>query len=251
MSAWYEASFGEDYLALYPHRDFEEARADVAAILALIDPPRLDPLLDLCCGAGRHLRALREAGFSSLTGMDLSQTLLDVAQRHIASQTGIRLLRADMRRIPFDQAFATILSLFTSFGYFDDDDNQLVLDSVYRALRPGGVFLLDTMHRASTIANLSPHSEQSIDGDRVIITRSITPDRLRIEKTIRIQPDDKPPRRYNESVRMYEAAELRAMLERVGFRHLRFHGALDGRLYDSHSPRMIAIASKPLQGGRV
>ena len=112
---WYEESFGEDYLALYPHRNVAEARADIASIVALIDPPAGEPLLDLCCGAGRHLQALHEAGFTDLTGVDLSQHLLDVARRRLdaAGGSAIRLDRADMRELPYRDRFETILSLFT------------------------------------------------------------------------------------------------------------------------------------------
>ena len=63
MTAWYEESFGYDYLELYAHRDDAEARSDVRAIIELLDPPRDEPLLDLCCGACRHILVLREMGF--------------------------------------------------------------------------------------------------------------------------------------------------------------------------------------------
>ena len=49
MSTWYEESFGYEYLELYAHRDAAEARADVEAIVYLLNPPKDEPLLDLCC----------------------------------------------------------------------------------------------------------------------------------------------------------------------------------------------------------
>jgi ubiquinone/menaquinone biosynthesis C-methylase UbiE len=250
VTQWYEESFGRDYLALYPHRNVAEARANVAGILELIAPPRDAPLLDLCCGAGRHLQALHEAGFSDLTGIDLSQHLLDVAGRRLKANgaTKIRLLRSDMRRIPFRERFETILSLFTSFGYFSEiEEDEAVLRAAYGALRPGGTFLIDTLDRPWTVSHLTPHGEETIDGIRVATTREISPDGLRVEKEIRIEPPGEPPKVYRESVRMYVADELRAMLERSGFVDLHFHGALDGRPYDSTHPRMIAIARRPTQ----
>ena len=248
MTQWYEESFGREYLALYPHRNIAEARADVAAILDLIAPSRDAPLLDLCCGPGRHLQALHEAGFSDLTGIDLSQYLLDVAQRrlHVERETGIRLLRSDMRQIPFRERFETILSLFTSFGYFHETgEDEAVLRAAYGALRPGGTFLLDTLSQPWTVSHLAPRSEESLDGIRVAIARGISPDGLRVEKEIRIEPPDGPPKVYRESVRMYAVDDMQAMLERSGFVDLRFHGALDGRPYDSTSSRMIATARRP------
>ena len=79
MTAWYEESFGAEYLQLYAHRDQAEAAAHVRAIQALLDPPQDEPLLDLCCGGGRVLVALWQAGFRHLAGLDLSADLLQAA----------------------------------------------------------------------------------------------------------------------------------------------------------------------------
>ena len=247
MTDWYEESFGRNYLALYPHRDIEEARSDVAAIVDLIDPPKDGPLLDLCCGAGRHLLALHETGFDSLTGVDLSQVLLDVARRQLdaAGGAGIRLLRSDMRKIPFSDQFATVLSLFTSFGYFPDSaEDEAALRAAYAALRPDGTLLMDTLNRAWTVEHLKPHSEEKIDGVRVAIRRTLSPDGLRVEKETRVETEGEPPKVYHESVRMYTDTEMQEMLDRSGFIGTRFYGGLDGRLYDADSPRMIAVAAK-------
>ena len=77
MTQWYEESFGREYLELYAHRDAAEARADIAAILCLLSPPKDEPLLDLCCGACRHVLILREMGFDQIVGLDLSAELLE------------------------------------------------------------------------------------------------------------------------------------------------------------------------------
>ncbi len=248
MTHWYEESFGRDYLALYPHRNIAEARADVTTIVDLIAPPKNEPLLDLCCGAGRHLQALHEAGFVDLTGIDLSQPLLDVARRQLdtAGGTGIRLLQSDMRHIPFRGHFETILSLFTSFGYFSETrEDEAVLRAAHGALRPGGTFLMDTLNRSWTVAHLTPRSEETIDRIRVAITREISPDGLRVEKEIRVEPENESPKVYRESVRMYAVDEMSTLLERSGFVDVRFHGALDGRSYNSTNPRMVTVARKP------
>ncbi len=248
MTDWYEQAFGRDYLALYPHRDDAEARSDVAAIFRLIDPPASEPLLDLCCGAGRHLVALLEAGFTDLTGIDLSEHLLDVAQHRLGGSNSdrVRLIRADMRQIPFRSQFATILSLFTSFGYFNEPtEDEAVLHSVYDALRPGGTFLLDTLNRVRVIEDLEPLSERTIDSTHIRIERRISDNRRRVEKTIRIEGEGETPKVYHESVRMYAAEELHALLERARLIDVRLHGALDGRPHDATSPRLIAVARKP------
>jgi len=250
VSPWYEAAFGEDYLALYPHRNLAEAKRDVRGIIDLIDPPRDQPLLDLCCGAGRHLHALHESGFSDLSGVDLSGHLLDVARRRLdeIGGTRIRLERSDMRTIPYKNGFETVLSLFTSFGYFvESTEDEVALRAARYALRPGGTFVIDTLNRTSTIAELDPTSGRTLDGVRVRIARSVSPDGLRVEKETRIEPDGEAPRIYRESVRMYSVDEMGDMLIRAGFVDVRFFGALDGRAHDDASPRMVCVARRPAE----
>ncbi|MBU0512308.1 MAG: class I SAM-dependent methyltransferase [Chloroflexi bacterium] len=86
MTPWYEESFGRDYLMLYTQRDISEARANVQSSLELLSLQRNTPVLDLCCGAGRHLLALRELGFERLVGLDLSNELLQVAANRLAGE---------------------------------------------------------------------------------------------------------------------------------------------------------------------
>ena len=252
MTHWYRQSFRKDYLALYPHRGLPEARADAAAIVALVSPPKEEPLLDLCCGAGRHLQALFELGFADLTGVDLSRALLRVARRRLDRQgaAAVRLVRSDMRRIPFRARFATILSLFTSFGYFDrSQEDEAVLTAACAALHPGGTLVMDTLNRPWTIAHLRPRSEQALGGAHVTIERALSADGSRVEKTTRIEPATGRRNLYRESVRMYSADDLRAMLARSGFADVRFHGGLDGCPYDEACPRIVAVARRAKGGG--
>ena len=247
MSAWYEETFGRDYLSLYPHRNDAEAERDVAGFLQLLDPPRNEPLLDLCCGAGRHLVALRRAGFTCLTGLDLSADLLSEARLRFEaeSMTDVQLLKADMREIPDATRFRTIISLFTSFGYFETGgEDERVLRSAFRALSSNGAFLLDTLNRGHVLANLVPTEERELSGKQMSIHRHITPDGLRVEKETRITQPGSPGTIYRESVRMYEKAEIEDMLGSIGFINVRFYGSLEGQAFSDTSPRMVFAASK-------
>jgi SAM-dependent methyltransferase len=251
--AWYEESFGCEYLELYAHRDAAEARADVEAIVRLLDPPRDEPLLDLCCGACRHLLTLREMGFTQLVGLDLSAELLEVGAADLAlactEQAGnaedVRLVRSDMRSIPYESHFATVLSLFTSFGYFDhDEQNEAVFHAVHRALRPGGKFLIDYLNREYVIANLVEQDECVLGDRQVSNVRCLTDECRRVTKTMTVTGPSGEGRVYHESVRMYSEAELVAMLRRAGFVRIRTCGSLDGKAYRPESKRLIAMAER-------
>lgn len=247
MTAWYESTFGREYLSLYRHRDDADAAAEVADIVRLLDPPRQAPLLDLCCGAGRHLAAFRHAGYTQLTGLDLSEDLLDAARARLASErmTDVRLIRADMRDIPDDASYQTVVSLFTSFGYFPTEaEDARVLDAVFRVLRPAGTFLLDTLNRGAVVASLVPSEERRLGAKRLRIRRRISADGRRVEKVTRVSQPGSPETVYRESVRMYERADLEHMLLRAGFSDVRFHGALDGRAYAPDAPRLVVTATQ-------
>jgi len=253
MTAWYEKSFGCEYLALYAHRDTAEARADIQAMIKLLSPPKDEPLLDLCCGACRHLLVLREMGFSQLVGLDLSEELLQVAAEHLAdgdAESGeapnrVRLVRADMRAIPYENYFATVLSLFTSFGYFEnDEENRAVLKAVRRSLKPGGKFLMDYMNRDYVVSHLVERDEKVLPDRYVKNVRCLTDDCRRVEKTTTVIAKSGAKHEFNESVRLYSEAEMIEMLKAAGLVPLRSYGSLKGQDFGPESKRLVIVAEK-------
>jgi ubiquinone/menaquinone biosynthesis C-methylase UbiE len=254
MSPWYEDSFGSEYLELYAHRDEEEARSEIEAIVRLLDPPREEPLLDLCCGACRHILVLREMGFTRIVGLDLSEELLQAGACRLANEEvtaprrpcpGVELVQSDMREIPYEAYFATVLSLFTSFGYFESDaENAKVLSGVLRALRPGGKFLIDYLNRDYVIASLVGRDERTLADRQIENVRSLTDGCRRVEKTTTVTDSDGSVRRFHESVRMYSRQEMIEMLRAAGFADVACYGSLDGDACSAESRRLILIAKK-------
>ena len=156
MKDWYKKSFGSTYLERYSHRNKEEAQRDIEKLVQLLSIPKDEILLDLCCGAGRHLIALHRIGFQHIIGLDLSEDLLKFAALELskAGAEHIKLIREDMREIPYKNCFGVILSLFTSFGYFQhDEENQKVINRVSKALKPKGIFVLDYINKNYGIEN--------------------------------------------------------------------------------------------------
>ena len=240
-------------MTLYAHRDADEARADIEAILRLLAPPKDEPLLDLCCGACRHLLVLREMGFSQLVGLDLSGELLDVAAADLEracaledqSPDTVCLVQSDMRSIPYESYFATVLSLFTSFGYFNEDrENQAVFDAVYAALKPGGRYLIDYLNREHVLSYLVARDERVLDGRLVTSVRCLTDECRRVAKTTTVTAPTGEQRVYDESVRMYSRDEMVAMLGRAGFESVRSYGSLGGEPFAPESRRLILVAEK-------
>lgn len=237
---WFRDWFGEEYLELYPHRDEEEAERAVRLYREAGAPS--DPVLDLACGAGRHLRELARTGMQAV-GLDLSRALLAEAR---AADPAAQLVRGDMRLLPFaDGAFGGLTSFFTSFGYFAAraDDRQVARE-MRRVLRPGGSFMLDFFNADRVREELVPRDVREVAGRRVTQTREIVDDT--VVKRIRIEELEQDggagdPRYFHERVRLYTDEQLTELLEDAGLRVERRYGDYEGREAAPEAERLILV----------
>ena len=242
---WFRDWFGEEYLALYPHRDEREAREAVDLFRDVVPPVPPSRILDLACGAGRHLRELRDAGFAAI-GLDLSMPLLRSAR---SSGEADPLVRGDMRELPFgDAAFDGLTSFFTSFGYFaDPEDDRRVLLEMERVLAQRGAFMLDFMNAARVRKELVSKDCRELDGKQIVQTREIA-DGV-VVKRIRIEsPEEGKVRRFEERVRLYTCDELVSLLAGVGLLTRHQFGDYRGAPFAEGSPRLI-LAGRKSHGG--
>lgn len=233
---WFRDWFGEEYLALYPHRDEEEARQAVDLYRQVSSPQPGSRLLDLACGAGRHLRELRAAGLDA-TGLDLSLTLLRTARSGAGEDP---LVRGDMRALPFSSgSFGGLTSFFTSFGYFAEaSDDRRVVQEMARVLAPGGTFMLDFLNASRVQEDLVPEDCRVVEGNRVIQVREIL-DGV-VVKQIRIEPvAGGPSRHFEERVRLYSCEMLVSLLASAGLVTTARFGDYGGTPYFDRSPRLI------------
>ena len=237
-SEWFERWFGEEYIALYPHRNAAEAETVVSLIEQTIHPVKVARVLDLACGAGRHSRALCRRWWT--TGLDLSEVLLRLAKRE-----GIpaALVRGDMRILPFrDRSFDLVVNLFTSFGYFADDESHLhVVREVSRITRSGGNFVLDFLNPAQLKNALVPYDERRIGDQIVEQRREISPDGRYVIKRICLRGTGQE---FTEQVRLFDPADLSAMMVAAGFEVTTSLGNYDGAPLTATSPRVMLFGTK-------
>jgi SAM-dependent methyltransferase len=253
---WWVTAFGAWYLTTYGHRDEEEARRNAPGIVRLLGVPPHARVLDLACGEGRYARALSSLGYR-VTGVDLSDDLLERAHELSPDLPGApTYVRGDMRSLPFQQQFEAVVSLFTSFGYFDDrSEDAKVLAGVRRALVPGGRLLLDFLNASRVRASLVPVSEERRDPYLVTHRRRLdldAPDGPYVRKatTFTDTRNGRLVMEVEERVRLYEPEELDAMLRVAGLEPCGDAvGDFDGRPFDAASPRWIRVAARRT-GGR-
>ncbi|MEW9700224.1 class I SAM-dependent methyltransferase [Paenibacillus sp. SI8] len=241
-TAWYQESFGNDYLLVYKHRDLQGAYHEVKKMMDWLHIPQGAEVLDLCCGMGRHSMALSEFGYK-VTGVDLSEVLLSDA---ISRDTGkqVKWLRGDMREVPLEHTFDAVVNLFTSFGYFDEDEeNEKVFYEMNRLLKANGKFIVDFLNPIHVKTHLVPSSERSEDGNLIRESRRIEDGCVR--KRITISQEGAPDREYLEQVKLYERAAFEAMLGKAGLHIDHVYGGYDGQAYDAEaSSRMIFVGHK-------
>jgi ubiquinone/menaquinone biosynthesis C-methylase UbiE len=244
MTEWYEKSFGEDYLIVYKHRDFGGARKEVDQMIAWLGLPPGSKVLDLCCGMGRHSLALAEEGYE-VTGVDLSEVLLREARSQVGAEK-VTWIRSDMRELPLDGGFDAVVNLFTSFGYFEKDEEQVkVLREIYRLLKPGGKFVIDFLNPAYVIRHLVPHSARE-DAENLIDESRRIEDGYVKKDIILTTKNDPTPRQYHERVKLYSLEEFREMIEEAGLQLEAVHGSYEDEVYDAErSTRMIFSGTRP------
>ena len=239
---WYVAAFRDEYLTVYPHRDLESARDEIAWAHSVGLDGRV---LDLCCGFGRHTLALRELGVE-VVGMDLSPELLRAsANLGAAPPITERLIRGDVRALPFEDAsFDGLVNLFSSFGYFGDEGDRGVLAEVVRVVRSGGLCLFDLMLPSTIKAGLVPESKRDTAAGLLIEQRSLEDGGSRVVKRVRLEAPSGEVREWREDVRLYGPGELDELFESAGLELLGRYGGLGGELFGEGASRQVLLAKR-------
>jgi SAM-dependent methyltransferase len=203
-------------------------------------------VLDLACGVGRHALEMTRRGYE-MVGLDLGLAMLALAAEEAEGQSAqITFVHADMRELAYDEQFDGVYCWNTSFGYFDDESNQAVLERVKRSLRRGGLFLLDVANR-DYIAHRAP-ALSWFEGDGCQSTDEMEFDwvtsRMRVKRTVLL--DQTRPRELEYTIRLYSLHELGKLLHDLGFRVIEVSGTphLPGVHLGGDSPRTIMLAAK-------
>ncbi|MER9319074.1 class I SAM-dependent methyltransferase [Mesorhizobium sp. M0659] len=236
--------FGEDYLYFgdVVHRP-EISDRQAEAIWDFLSLKQGGPVLELGCGYGRIANRLAEKG-AQVTGVDISPTLLKKAEADADERRlNVEYVLGDMRSLPWRDRFDAAFLWYTTFGYFNDEDNERVLSEAASSLRKGGRLLIDHPNRLDLLDHKSPvcHVARRDDDMRIdLFTYDVLSDRSNLE---RIVVRDGCVRRAHLSFRQYGVSEYTRMLKRAGFETIEAYGQ-EAEAFTSASSRLVVVANK-------
>jgi ubiquinone/menaquinone biosynthesis C-methylase UbiE len=246
---WFEEIFDEDYLRTLPFLTPRQTEREAAFVAESLGVPPGGALLDLACGYGRHAMELAQKGYK-VTGLDLSLPLLiraaDTARR---ASLNINFIHGDMREMTFDNEFDGAYTMFTSFGYFDDDTNRKVAANLARAIKPGGKLLVDVVNRDYLTRDLP--TRVWWQGDNCVVLEEVDfnyfSSRLQVQRSIIFE--DGRQLEQEISIRAYSLHEIGKVLHHSGFRVTEVSGGLSlrGKFFGAHSRQLIVLAEKKAQ----
>jgi len=249
MTAWYDndALWRDLAPVIFTQERNDKAVGDVEQILTSMPLPPGASVLDVGCGVGRHALAFAHRGFQ-VTGIDRMCDYLESARARAQDQkVDIEFTRADMRQFRREHAFDLAVNLLTSFGYFDDPEDDLrVLANIQASLKPGGSVVIELMGR-EVLARVFRERDwqETPDGTILLEERKVTCDWMWIDLRWMIFRDG-AQKEHRFRLRLYSATELKDLLTRAGFVDVRAYGSLSGGPYDQTAERLVVVGTRPV-----
>ncbi len=234
----------DDYMYFYSDMITDE-RTD-AETEFLIDNLEIKPghrILDIPCGYGRHANRLALYG-CNITGIDYMKGFIEIAKKD-ADNKGVKpdFIVGDMRNIDYDEEYDAVLSLFTSFGYFDDNTNLMVLKRISKSLKKKGLFCIDTINRDVLLMNFKGCNIIEKDENYMIEKSSFDFQSGRIY-TRRIIFRDSRLKIKDFFIRLYNPTELSQLLKTAGFITKKVFSGFNQHPVNRMSMRLLIIAEK-------
>jgi|AntDeeMetageno50_2_1112565.scaffolds.fasta_scaffold02024_2 SAM-dependent methyltransferase len=229
---------------MFPPEKDEEATEQIDELHDLIDLEPNERVLDVPCGIGRHTVELAERGFD-VTAVDATAAYLETArERAENADVEVAFVNEDMREFQQRESFDLVCNLYTSFGYFADrDDDERTARNFHESLKPGGTLVMDLASKELLARDFEKRTWDERDGAYVLEEHHVT-DNWTWMANRWIIIHDGETREFEVSHRLYSAAELTGLLERVGFDEVTVYGSFAGSDYDETAERLVVVARK-------
>ena len=229
---------------MFDEQRWAAAPVEVEQVVHLLGVSPGAAILDLCCGPGRHSLELARRGFR-VTGVDRTAAYIKKAQKQAEEERlAVEFVQEDMRHFCRPNAFDGAISMFTSFGYFEDPaENRQVLVNVYRSLKDQGALIIDVMGK-EVLARIFRERDWSERNGAIILKECRVDKNWSWMENRWIMFEGQERREFKVSHWIYSAAELTALLKECGFGSIDVYGDLEGAPYDHTARRLVTVAHK-------
>jgi len=232
-SSWFDTPF---YHILYKDRDDKEAQSFMDALTNYLNISENATILDLACGKGRHSLYLNSIGYN-VTGLDLSQQSISEAKQKENERLCFDV--HDMSK-PYFKQFDTVFNLFTSFGYFDcDKDNLNTIKAIKANLKPNGIGVIDFMNSDVVKNSLKQDDIKTVDGINFYLKRSVKNGYIVKDITFNFKGQDF---NFYERVKAFTLNDFQIMFDQAQLTLLDVFGDYQLNTFNKHnSERLIMI----------
>jgi SAM-dependent methyltransferase len=237
FSSWFDSPF---YHILYKNRDYQEAELFVRKLADFLNFNSKHKILDLACGKGRHAISLHQRGLE-VVGADLSPESITYAKQFESER--LRFYVHDMRQAIPEKDFDFVLNLFTSFGYFESEtENLAVIQSITNALKPNGQLVIDFLNPQWVASTMRPFEIKTVEGIDFQIHKQI--ENGFIIKSIEFEFENKPYF-FQERVKAIDLEEFMKYFSHTGLSLKHCFGNYHLEAFDAtKSERLILIGEK-------
>tara|TARA_B100001758_G_C18406438_1_gene612425 strand:- start:168 stop:890 length:723 start_codon:yes stop_codon:yes gene_type:complete len=238
---WFENWFDSPYYhLLYNNRDTKEAQFFIDNLISYFKIPQQSKLLDVACGKGRHAIYFNKKGID-VVGIDLSKNNIKIAKKN-ENQT-LQFAVFDMRKIFQKNTFDIVTNLFTSFGYFEEDeDEQKSIEAMALSLKKGGKLIIDFMNTKKVIKNLVNSEVKKVQGINFNIRRSLK--KNYITKDIKFLKNGQELH-FQEKVKALTLTDFSKLINNAGLKIIDIFGNYQLEEFNAvKSERLIIICKK-------
>lgn len=232
-ASWFDSPF---YHILYKDRDHTEAEHFMSALTEYLNLPEEGKILDLACGKGRHAVYLNKIGYDVI-GADLSENSINHAKQF--ENDTLKFKVKDMR-LPMGETFDAVFNLFTSFGYFDNEaDNLATLKSIKNNINDSGFGVIDFMNTEYIIDNLVAENTKTVDGIDFLQKRRVENGYIIKDISFTFEGEDY---QFQERVRAFSLSDFEALFTQAGIYLLDVFGDFKlNKFHKKTSDRLIMI----------
>ncbi len=241
MKKWYRSWFNSPYYhILYANRDHKEAESFIDNIANHFNFKLNDCVLDACCGKGRHSIYLNKNGMD-VTGIDLSKESIGYAKQY--ENEHLHFYEHDIRNLLSANYFDYVLNLFTSFGYFRrENENIKAVNSFAKNLKPGGKLLIDFLNVDKICSQIKANEQKEMEGIVFNIQKKV--ENGLITKKIHFV-DDGCKYEFNEEVKALRLNDFIRYFDKAGLKLIEKFGSYQLEPFDiNSSDRLIMVAQK-------